>query len=880
MHHYLRPLLAPQSVALVGASDRPESLGRTAYENLLAGQFSGELYAVNPKHRTLLGRPAFPSLEAIGARVELAVIATPPDVVADVLAAMPSVGLKAAIVMTTPRSSDRAEALAWTRKVASTAKKHNVRVVGPGALGVIRTDIGLNATFCAPAALPGRLALVAQSGAVSAAMLDFATPLGIGFSTVISLGGGIDVGIGELLDFLLLDPATDGILLYVEEADDARTFLSALRAAARTKPVIVLKAGRSLESRRDPTPDAVFDAALKRAGSVRVQTYAQLFAAARVLALGRIPQGNRLAIVSNGRGPALLAADSASQRDVVLSRLTPATVEALHALLPLHSARANPVDVRGYASPTLLADAVAVVLRDPNVDAALALHVARPVTGATDAARAVAEVARQSTKPVFGAWLGAVDRREVDAALDAGGIGNYFTPENAVEAFSFVAAYRRNQRWLLEVPPPQPLPDPPDTATAERIRARAEREGKTRIDTEETFALLSAFGLSAPPFAVVETLSEAEANARRMRFPVTLSLESDVAEDAGARTVIRTRDALAKAWGALHIGASRRARAAAKGRAIVRRRLRAEGSPAYAIRVAIDRTFGPVIMLCPSSSATSAYCERTLMLPPLNRRLATDLAQAALDPAHSDHRNDGDTVERDALAQTLTQVSSLVCALPWVRALDLDPLIVDGGRVQVLAARVVVDPKRKPSITYRHLAIHPYPAELIGTLALRDGTAIPVRPIRPEDAGLEREFVHALSDETRYFRFFYQLNELTPAMLARFTQVDYDRELALVALTPATSGGESIVSVARYIVNPDRESAEFAIVVADAWHRRGVAKGLMERLIAAARRRGIARLEGTVLRANVRMLRFTAALGFRVRDNPDDGEQVIVELPL
>jgi acetyltransferase len=876
MHHYLRPLVCPQSVALVGASERPGSLGRIVYENLLAGEFKGELFVVNPHRKKVFAHRSYDTLAAIGRPIDLAIIATPPASVAHAIEHARG-DLRAAVLMTAPAARNRAEAQAWNRRVLAAARGRKLRLVGPGALGVIRTDVGLNATFCAPAALPGRLALVAQSGAVSTAMLDFATPLGIGFSTVISLGGGIDVGFGELLDCLLLDPATDGILLYVEDPGDARAFLSALRAAARTKPVIVLKAGRSLDPRRVPSLDAVFDAALTRAGTVRVDTYTELFAAARILAMSRLPRGDRLGIVANGRGPGLLAADSAAECGVRLAKLGPATIAALDGLLPQSSARGNPVDVRGSASAERFAGAVATLLADPEVDTVLALHVARPAMGATDAARAVADVARGAGKPVLGAWLGTVARREVDGALEAAGIPNFYTPENAVDALSFLGTYRRNQAWLLEVPSPRPGPHAPDLAAAERIRVAAERDGIRRLAAGDAFALLDAFGVAVPSFAVVDTLSEAEAAASRLHFPLTLALDAAAVGPSERRTV-RTRDALAKAWAALFLdrdGAARRGRG---GRVLVRRATVPAGARAFSIGVTTDPVFGPVIAFGAGEAAMPRTDGRPLMLPPLNRRLASDLVEAAFASGRG-RRVLADAAGRAALEDALTAVSALVCAAPWVRRLDVDPLVVVDGRAEVQSARVVVDPGRKPQPGYRHMAIHPYPVELEGAGTLRDGTAIMVRPIRPEDAELEREFVHGLSEQTRYYRFFYQLHELSPAMIARFTQVDYDRELALVAVTRAR-GRDVFIGVARYIINPDHESAEFAVVVTDQWQGHGVGWLLMQRLIAAARHRGLARLTGVVLRANQNMLRFSGALGFRTRDDPEDAEQAIVELPL
>ncbi len=878
MQHYLRPLLMPKSVALVGASDRAGSLGRSVFENLRGGKFTGEIHAVNPGHRKVSGQKAYPSVAAIGKPVDLVVIAAPAASVPDLIEGMRG-HAGAAVVMSTPDATDPAGERAWRKEVSAAAGKRGIRLVGPGAFGVIRTDIGLNATFGSVTTLAGRLALVSQSGAVCTAMLDFAAPLRIGFSSVISLGGAIDVSFGELLDALLQDPVTDGILLYVESVGDARAFLSALRAAARIKPVVVLKAGRSLEPARSevdehaPLPDSVFSAALMRAGTVRVKNYTQLFAAARILSMGKIPGGNRIAVVSNGRGPGLLAADSALATGVALAVLEPATVQALDALLPREIVRGNPVDVRADAPPARLAAAVAAALSDPQVDAVLALHVARPVTPAIDAARAVAAVARGSAKPVLASWLGALDRQGVHDALDAGGIANFYTPENAVEAFSFLAAYRRNQEWLLEVPPPYALPGPPDMASVERILERNAARGRALLPFVETQALLAAFGIELPPMFPVDTLAEALVAARNVRYPVRLALDTLGPGPSPWRGGIANARALARAYGELGQALREDPRATWSGSMIVQHdRSMHEGSQA-AISVTTDAVFGPVIAFGPSDHLLSARSANAVMLPPLNGRLARDLIASA------STRN---VVPSESLIQLVLRVSGLVCALPWVCDLALDPILISPDRASIIGARLVVNPQRKSGPGYRHMAIHPYPTALESDLTLADGTRLKLRPIRPEDAELERAFIASLSEQTRYFRFFYRLHQLTPAMLARFTQVDYDREVALLALEPdpASPSGERIVGISRYIANHDGESAEFAIVVADAWHGRGIGRLLMEKIIACAKKRGFKRLEGVVLRANPGMLKFSEQLGFEVHDDADEPEQVTVSLAL
>ena len=878
--HYLRPLLIPTSVALVGASARPATIGRVVMENLLDG-YTGELYAVNPGHRRVLSRRCYASLAAIGKPIDLAVLAVPYQAVLRVLEDAARARVKAVALLSAP-PDDARKVDAWGREVAAAARRHRIPLLGPHAFGVIRTDIGLNATIGNAVARPGRLALVAQSGAVCTAMLDFAGSAGIAFSTVTSLGGASDVGFGELLAALLRDPGSDGILLYVETVGDARGFLSALRAAARTKPVVVLKAGRSKDpaSEGTPSPDAVFDAATKRAGTVRVQTYTQLFAAARILAMGRIPRGDGLAIVTNGHGPGTLAADIAADRGVTLARLAPATEAALDVLLPFNKPPRNPVNVRGDASPERFADAVAAVLTDPNVDAVLALHVPRPVMGATDIARAVAVVARNSPKPVLGAWLGAVDRQEVREALEAGGIANFYTPENAVDAFSFLATYRRNQQWLLEVPPPQPEPQPPDLKVAERIRRDAAAADRRVLSALEAHELMRAFGLPMTPAVGVETLNEALSAGRRLGYPVTLALDATGSGPGPAAPVERAnlRDGrmVTRAWASLH-GDARRTRRHA---GVIMRKDRAPAAcHDIAIGVHTDAVFGPVISVGLGGGIQTSPNERTVLLPPLNQRLARDLITGM--PFATVARDASDVAASlEAVARVLVKVSTLVCALPWVNSLSLDPIRVDGDGAVITGGRVTIDPDRPvASVGYAHVAIHPYPIEMVADVTLRDGRRLHVRPILPEDAELERAFVDGLSEQTRYFRFFYHLHELTPAMLARFTQVDYDRELALVAVDD--SGGKpAFVGVARYTRNPDRESAEFAVVVADAWQAHGVGYRLMRRLIASAQQRGLARLEGTVLRSNTNMLRFTDSLGFVTHDDPSDAGQVSVVLEL
>lgn len=864
--HYLRPMLAPESVALIGASAKPGSLGRNVYDNLLAGGFKGELFAVNPNHATILERPAFASLTAIGKPVDLAVICAPPAAVPAILDEARQ-RARGAVILSGAPTANPADFQRWRREIAAHARASRIRVLGPASFGVIRTSLGLNASYSAVAAAPGRLSLISQSGAVCGALLDFARTAGMGFASVVALGGTADVDFGEVLEFMLADAETDGIVLYIETLRDARSFVSALRAAARTKPVVVLKAGRypTTMSAGDIEPDRVFEAALKRAGTVRVHTYAQLFASARVLASGRIPRSNRLAIVTNGRGPGLLAMDRAAETGVVLADLSATTRASLAALLPREADPGNPVDVRGEATPERIGAAVSAVLADAGVDAVLALHVPVPAAPPVATAEAVAAAARTAGKPVLAAWLGVIEQPAARVALESGGIANFFTPEIAVDAFASVAAYRRNQEWLLEVPPPLPALSAPDMAAAERVRGRAVTGNRSRLTDVETAALLTAFGIPAAPLTTASSVAVAAAFARHVGYPVMLERDDD---ETAVRTGLRNGRMLERAWAEL-VAAKPGGRRGSRRGFIVRKQLEFALSQQVRIAVRTDRLFGPVIAYGPTSAQAR---EMALMLPPLNRRLAIDLIAAA--------HIAGTSAEVQPLVSLLLEVSALLCALPWVVDMELDPIVVSPVAAVVARAHVNVDPSRiRLAVGYRHMAIHPYPVELETSLSLRSGEVLKLRPIRPEDADLERAFVAGMSEESRYRRFMQHLPALTPQMLARFTQVDYDRELALIALA-GDPPAEAIVAVARYVGNPDLESAEFAIAVADAWHGRGLGRGMMQALIGCAKKRGFRRLLGVVLASNEPMLALCRRLGFVAQHDPDDREQVMVTLDL
>ncbi len=877
--HYLQPLLAPRSVALVGATERPGALGDIVYRNLAAGIGAARpeaLFAVNPKHRRIREAPAYASLTRLPKAVDVAVIATPARVVPQVIAEAGAAGIRAAVVLSSGFREIGPQGAALEEQVLAAAKKGGVRLLGPNCLGIMRTDTGLNATFARTPALPGRLALVSQSGAICGAILDWAQGADIGFSSVVSLGGAADVDFGEVLDFLVADERTDAILLYVEGIRNARRYVSALRAAARVKPVVALKVGRYAAGSQAASShtgalvgsDAVFDAALRRAGTVRVKTYTQLFAAARVLAAfppgGRFPGGDRLAIVTNGGGPGVIAADSAAESGVVLASLSPLTVKRLNEKLPAQWSRGNPIDIIGDAPAERFRDATAAALEDPGVDAVLAMYSPVAVTAPEAAARAVGEAAAASRKPVLGAWLGDINPGKSRAFLEAQGIPNFYTPENAVEAFSFLGQYRRNQAQLYEVPsassPEGSYREDRDAAQA--ILRKALSQKRTLLTEAEAKALLAAFGLPVPRTVVARTREEAIAAARDIGFPAVLKIHSpDITHKSdvgGVRLDLQNEAMVGSAFDEMLRNVKSLQPAARIEGVAVQPMLRFAHAREVLVGVATDPVFGPVVSFGAGGVAVEAVRDTAVALPPLNESLARELMQRTRVQRLLAGYRDVPPVDAQALAAILCGVSRMVSALPWLREMDLNPVLAHPGGAVIADARVAIDPQRiAPLPRYGHMAIHPYPAELEGEVTIKGGTKVTIRPIRPEDVEREKRFFDGLSERSRYQRFMQYLPQLPPRMLARFTQLDYDRELALVAVHE----GE-FIGVGRFAPNADGATAEFALVVADAWQGKGLGRILLQRLKDEARKAGYQALYGNIMEANREMLDLALRLGF------------------
>jgi acetyltransferase len=882
--HYLTPLFEPGSVAIVGATERAGAVGEVLVRNMLESGYRGALYAVNPKHARVQGLPCYPQVGKVPQRLDLAVIATPAATVPEVIEQCGRAGVRAAVVISAGFSETGAAGAKLERMLLENARRHRLRVLGPNCLGLMRPDLGLNATFARGAALPGSLGLVAQSGAVCTAMLDWARPNGVGFSSVVSLGGSTDIDFGEIIDYLIEDPKTEHILLYIEGVRNARRFVSALRAAARVKPVIVMKVGRHPAGSRAAVShtgaivglDDVFDAVVKRAGVVRVTTIGQMVAAAQALAAHVRPRGDRLAIVTNGGGPGVMAADRAADLGLPLAELSAATLERLKAALPPAWSHGNPLDLIGDADAARYRAAVSACLDDDGVDGVLAILTPQAMTAPAEAAQAVIESAKDSTKPVLACWMGEEQTAGARRSLLQARIPVFRTPDPAVQMFGHVSAFYRNQQALLQAPGPIAAQVPPDLDTARAIVDAALAERREVLSEMESKALLAAFHVPIAKTVVARSAHEAMLIAGETGFPVAMKIDSpDITHKSdvqGVRLNLGNAQAVQAAFQGIMDSAQRlRPEARVNGVTVEPMVRRAHGRELM-VGVIRDPVFGPAIVFGTGGTAVEVHRDRAVALPPLNAFLIDDMIRGTRVAKLLGAFRRLPPVDMDALREVLLRVSEMVCELPELAELDINPLIADESGAIAVDARAVLRPVASRRDRYGHMAIHPYPAHLVSAWQPHEGPRVTLRPIRPEDAEMEQAFVKSLSAETRYFRFMDTLRELTPQMLVRFTQIDYDREMAFVAVV-AEGGRETEVGVARYVANPDGASCEFALVVADGWQRKGLGRRMMEQLVDVARARGLKSMVGHVLAENRGMLSLCQKLGFVVADS-DEGPMV------
>lgn len=891
-------LFKPRSIAVIGASNRTGSLGAVLTRNMLQGGLDGPVMPVNPKYPHVQSAAAYADIAALPVAPDLAVIATPPDTVPGLIAELGARGTRAAIVITAgigggpDNGPGDGPGLQNLRQAMLDAARPNLlRIVGPNCLGVMAPPVGLNASFGHIPPLPGNIAFVTQSGAIVTSIVDWATGRGIGFSHIVSLGDMSDVDFGDMLDYLANDPSAEAILLYIEAVTNPRKFMSAARAAARTKPVIVIKAGRFSESAKAAAShtgalagsDGVYDAAFRRAGMLRVFELEELFDAVETLSKAGLPKGDRLTILTNGGGMGVMATDTLIETGGRLAALSDDTIDRLDAVLPPTWSRGNPIDIIGDAPSGRYADALDILLEAEDQDALLILNSPTAVASATDAAKAVVDTLDGRDAPtVLTSWIGGDSTRPARDLFAQNGIPTYDTPAQAVNAFTHLVTYRRNQDILMETPPAAPESFEPELKTAGALIETAIADERDWLTAIEAKRMLAAYGVPVAETVTAATPAEAARAADEIAAPVALKILSpDITHKTDIGGVLLGLEGADAVGSAADSMLRRIANARPEARIdgfMVERMVRRPGAYELIAGMSNDAQFGPVMLFGAGGTSVEVTRDKALGLPPLNMHLAADMIEQTRIWRLLKGYRGLPAVDLDAVALTLIRLSRMIVDFPQIQEIDINPLLADSDGVVALDARMRVAPADISG--EGRLAIRPYPKELEETVAPDGEPALLLRPIMPEDEPSLRKAFAGLTPEEARMRFAGMRKSLPHVDAARFTQIDYDREMALVLTEPGVPGKTDIHGVVRIHADPDNEQAEYAIIVRKPMTRRGWGTLLMERIIAYARGRGTKRLFGYVLSENRPMLNLCARLGFDRQPMPDEPSVTQVALDL
>ncbi len=865
--HSLDPIFKPRSIAVLGASATPGSVGSIIMRNLLTNPFGGVVYPINPKRRAVHSVYSYRSLAELPERPDLAVIATPAATVPKLVDECVAAAIPAAIIISAGFSELGAEGRALESQIRATAKGR-MRIIGPNCLGLIHPPSNLNASFAATMARPGQVALLSQSGAICTSILDWATEKHIGFSSFVSVGSMLDVDFADLLDYFADEPHTRSIVLYMESIGDARKFLSAARSVSRTKQVIVVKSGRHEAGARAAAShtgalagaDAVFDAAFRRAGVLRVNTIPELFDMAEILALQPPPKGPALALVTNAGGPGVMATDALMLGGGTLATLSAETLAALDKVLPPFWSHANPIDLLGDATADRYRTAIAACVADPGIQGVMVLLTPQAMTDPTETARQMASFARSAGKPVLASWMGGAAVRPGREVLSAAGIPTFDSPEAGIQAFLHMVQYRRNQELLYERPESLPLDYQPDSSRVRQSFERLRAEGRTLLTEAEAKEVLAAYGVPVAQTMSCPNVEEAVRAAAAIGYPVVLKLlsatithKSDV---GGVQLGLGDEAAVRAAFDRIVQNLKACGLAAAFDGVTVQPMV-ASGGFELIVGSSTDRHFGPVILFGAGGVMVEVAQDRSLALPPLNRTLARRLMERTrIYPALKGVRGQVG-IDLAALETLLVRFSQLLTDFPEIQEIDINPLLASANRIVALDARILLAPPDQQP----RPAIRPYPNQYTQTIHLRNGDAVTIRAIGPEDEPLIIAMHARHSENTIRMRYFSLVKTLSRDSLIRLCHLDYDREMALTAVQ-RTGSEQTMLGVSRYYLHPETGVAEFAIIVSDAHQRLGLGRELLTRLIEVARKRGVKRLVGLILQENAPMLALTASLGF------------------
>ncbi len=890
----LKRAFEPQRIAVVGASPGCSTLGGVVSANVRAGGFCGRVELVNPRHTSIDGQPCVPSLDNVSGTIDLVVVATPAATVPAIIETAGRKKCGAAVVLSAGLGHGSGSI---SERIRTIARAHSLRIIGPNCLGILAPHSHLNASFASMMPRAGTLAVISQSGAIAAAMAEWGVSRGIGFSGIVSLGDQVDADIGDMLDYFALDRHTRTILLYVEAVKDARKFISAARAAARTKPLIVLKSGRHQQAARAAAThtgalagsDAVYNAAFRRAGMLRVFDMAEVFAATETLARFHNFTGHRLAILTNGGGLGVLAVDSLADHGYSPAALSQETMSQLNATMPPTWSKSNPVDIIGDANAARYQEALRALIGDQENDAILVLNVQTGLASSFETARAVTDIvvgersARIEPKPVLTCWIGS--EAAVDAIFHETHIPHYPTEVEAVRGFTHLVRRAEMLKSLMARPAAAPDDFVGDEGKVREIITGARQQRRNWLDPLEASAVLAAYGMPTTPIikadgpdAAVECaaafLKEGQSVAVKILSP-DIQHKSDV---NGVRLNLPTLEAVRAAAESV-IADARAARPSARIEGVtVQPMITRPRARELIVGLARDPTFGSVIVFGQGGIAVEIVNDKAIALPPLDLQRADELiAQTRIARLLGSYRN-VPAARRHEVALVLVRMSQLAADIPEILEIDINPLLADEKGVIALDARIVIDPAPVTGARrYSHFAIRPYPKEWERTIALNDDCRVAVRPVRPEDEGLYDQFFRNVSADDLRLRFFGPVKDLGHAFVARLTQIDYGRAIALIALDE--SSGEMLGAV-RLHTQPDLPVGEYAILLRSDMKGRGLGWALMQVIIEYARKESLQRIHGQVMRENTVMLKMCRELGFEIQEDPEDANINTVSLVL
>jgi acetyltransferase len=879
---------SPKSVAVIGATENAGSVGRTLLWNLVTSPFGGTVYPVNPKRSSVLGVKAYPSITAIPEEVDLAVIVTPPPSIPGLIKECGENGVRGAIVISAGFKEVGAEGAKLEQQLLEEAQKANIRVIGPNCLGVMSPLSGMNATFATTVARPGSVGFISQSGALCTAVLDWSLKEMVGFSAFISVGSMVDVGWGDLIHHLGNDPKTKSIVIYMESIGNARSFLSAAREVALNKPIIVIKPGRSAAAAKAAAShtgsltgsDEVLEAAFRRSGVLRVNNIADLFYMAEVLSKQPSPKGPRLTIVTNAGGPGVLATDALIMGGGELAELTPETMEAYNAVLPATWSHNNPVDIIGDASPERYAKALEIASKDPNSDGMLVILTPQAMTDPTRIAEQLKPLAKQEGKPVLASWMGGVDVAAGEEILNRANIPTFPYPDTAARAFNYMWRYSYNLRSLYETPamPEESADWSPDRKLVDDTIARVRGEGRSILTEFESKQVLAAYGIPVAATYIAADADAAVKSAEKIGYPVVLKLYSETithkTDVGGVQLNLRDAGAVENAFHAIEKSVTEKVGAQHFQGVTVQPMVKLKDAYEIIIGSSLDPQFGPVLLFGTGGQLVEVFKDRSLALPPLNTTLARRMMeQTKIYKALKGVRG-RKPVDLAALEVLMVRFSALVAEQPWIKEIDINPLLASPDGLIALDARVVVHGPEVKIEDVPQTAIRAYPTKYVAPWTMKDGTHVTIRPIRPEDEPAMVKFHETLSERSVYLRYFHLMNleqRTQHERLTRICFIDYDREMALVAERRNPETGESeILGVGRMTKIHGTREGEVAVLISDKWHGRGLGKELLQRLLIVGANEKLTKLTADILPDNRDVMRICEKLGFSLKHSLED----------